>query len=67
MAGDSNALVRNMFRPKATPATQLVVNSTTAFAYRTIPEFLAIEAGGQGTGDVNYSPASMRTALVIAA
>ena len=38
-AGDGSALVRNMFKPKATPATQPVVNSTAAFAYRTAPEF----------------------------
>lgn len=58
-AGDGSALVRNMFKPKATPATQPVVNSTAAFAYRTAPEFLAMEAGDRGTGNVNYSPASM--------
>ena len=33
-AGDGSALVRNMFKPKATPATQPVVNSTATFAYR---------------------------------
>lgn len=38
-AGDGSALVRNMFKPKATPATQPVVNSTATFAYRTAPEF----------------------------
>lgn len=54
-----SALVRNMFKPKATPATQPVVNSTATFAYRTAPEFLAMEAGDRGTGNVNYSPASM--------
>lgn len=43
-AGDGSALVRNMFKPKATPATQPVVNSTATFAYRTAPEFLAMEA-----------------------
>lgn len=56
-----------MFKPKATPATQPVVNSTAAFAYRTAPEFLAMEAGDRGTGNVNYSPASMWMALAIAA
>ena len=66
-AGDGSALVRNMFKPKATPATQPVVNSTATFAYRTAPEFLAMEAGDRGTGNVNYSPASMWMALVIAA
>lgn len=66
-AGDGSALVRNMFKPKATPATQPVVNSTAAFAYRTAPEFLAMEAGDRGTGNVNYSPASMWMALAIAA
>ena len=66
-AGDGNALVRNMFKPKATPATQPVVNSTATFAYRTAPEFLAMEAGDRGTGNVNYSPASMWMALAIAA
>lgn len=34
-AGDGSVLVRNMFKPKATPATQPVVDSTAAFAYRT--------------------------------
>ncbi len=63
-AGDGSALVRNMFKPKA---TQPVVNSTAAFAYRTAPEFLAMEAGDRGTGNVNYSPASMWMALAIAA
>lgn len=48
-------------------ATQPVVNSTAAFAYRTAPEFLAMEAGDRGTGNVNYSPASMWMALAIAA
>lgn len=66
-AGDGSALVRNMFKPKATPATQPVVNSTATFAYRTAPEFLAMEAGDRGTGNVNYSPASMWMALAIAA
>ena len=64
-AGDGSALVRNMFKPKATPATQPVVNSTATFAYRTAPEFLAKEAGDRGTGNVNYSPASMWMALAI--
>lgn len=44
-----------------------VVNSTATFAYRTAPEFLAMEAGDRGTGNVNYSPASMWMALAIAA
>ena len=38
-----------------------------SFAYRTAPEFLAMEAGDRGTGNVNYSPASMWMALAIAA
>ena len=66
-AGDGSALVRNMFKPKATPATQPVVDSTAAFAYRTAPEFLAMETGDRDTGNVNYSPASMWMALAIAA
>lgn len=52
---------------RGTPATQPVVNSTATFAYRTAPEFLAMEAGDRGTGNVNYSPASMWMALAIAA
>lgn len=66
-AGDGSVLVRNMFKPKATPATQPVVDSTAAFAYRTAPEFLAMETGDRDTGNVNYSPASMWMALAIAA
>lgn len=66
-AGDGSVLVRNMFKPKATPATQPVVDSTAAFAYRTAPEFLAMGAGDRDTGNVNYSPASMWMALAIAA
>lgn len=65
-AGDGSALVRNMFKPKATPATQPIIDNTSAFAYRTAPEFLAMEAGDRGTGNVNYSPASMWMALAIA-
>ena len=66
-AGDGGALVRNMFKPKATPATQTVVDNTSKFAYRSAPEFLAMNAGDRDSGNVNYSPASMWMALAIAA
>lgn len=66
-AGDGSALVRNMFKPKATPATQTVIDNTSKFAYRSAPEFLAMNAGDRDSGNVNYSPASMWMALAIAA
>lgn len=55
-AGDGSVLVRNMFKPKATPATQPVVDSTAAFAYRTAPEFLATETGDRDTGKCELLP-----------
>ena len=58
---------RNMFRPKATPTTQKVIDSTGAFAYQSAPEFLAMDAGDRDASNVNYSPASMWMALFIVA
>lgn len=66
-AGDGGALVRNMVKPQATPATRPAIAAVTTFAYRTAPAFLTMTADGHDDGTVNYSPASMWMALAIAA
>jgi serine protease inhibitor len=60
------SVARNMLKPLAKPASAKIIDSTSDFAYRTAPQFLAMKAG-DANGNVNYSPASMWTALAIAA
>ena len=65
--GGGSIIAANLTKPAAQPATEEANMSVTAFAYRSAPEFLAMESARDPNGNMNYSPASMWMALSLTA